>query len=85
MSRRVPGGVATLRGMSTSTTTTSKVRDGTELLVRHWSATGEPWASVLIVHGIAEHSGRYEHVGEWMAAAGLDVHIIATEGEAEKP
>jgi alpha-beta hydrolase superfamily lysophospholipase len=66
--------------MSASTTTTSKVRDGTELLVRHWSATGEPWASALIVHGIAEHSGRYEHVGEWLAAAGLDVHAYDSRG-----
>jgi acylglycerol lipase len=66
--------------MSTSTTTTSKARDGTELLVRHWSATGEPWASILIVHGIAEHSGRYEHVGGWLAAAGLDVHAFDQRG-----
>jgi alpha-beta hydrolase superfamily lysophospholipase len=66
--------------MSTSTTTMAKVRDGTELLVRHWSAIGEPWASILIVHGIAEHSGRYEHVGGWLAAAGLDVHAYDQRG-----
>jgi acylglycerol lipase len=66
--------------MSTSTTTTATVRDGTELLVRHWSASGAPWASILIVHGIAEHSGRYEHVGAWLAAAGLDVHAYDQRG-----
>ena len=34
-------------------------RDGTELLLRHWPVTtGEPWASMLLVHGLAEHSGR---------------------------
>jgi acylglycerol lipase len=66
--------------MSTSTTTMAKARDGTELLVRHWSASGEPWASILIVHGIAEHSGRYEHVGGWLAAAGLDVHAYDQRG-----
>jgi alpha-beta hydrolase superfamily lysophospholipase len=66
--------------MSTSTTTTATGRDGTELLVRHWSATGAPWASILIVHGIAEHSGRYEHVGAWLAAAGLDVHAYDQRG-----
>ena len=48
--------------------------------MRHWSATGPPWASVLIVHGIAEHSGRYEHVGAWLAAAGLDVHAYDQRG-----
>ncbi len=56
--------------------------DGTDLLVRHWPAdeveaggawAGEPWASVLLVHGLGEHSGRYEHVGDQMTAAGLEV------------
>ncbi|MEP6639842.1 MAG: lysophospholipase [Chloroflexota bacterium] len=49
--------------------------DGTELLVRHWPVGGPegPWASVLLVHGLGEHSGRYGHVGDQMAAAGIDV------------
>jgi acylglycerol lipase len=56
--------------------------DGTDLLVRHWPAdeveaggawAGEPWASVLLVHGLGEHSGRYEHVGDQLTAAGLEV------------
>ena len=56
--------------------------DGTDLLVRHWPAdeaeaggawAGAPWASVLLVHGLGEHSGRYEHVGDQLTAAGLDV------------
>jgi acylglycerol lipase len=57
----------------TSSTTTVAARDGTDILVRRWPPTGSPWASALLVHGIAEHSGRYEHVGQWMAEAGLDV------------
>jgi alpha-beta hydrolase superfamily lysophospholipase len=66
--------------MTTSTTTTAAARDGTELLVRRWSATGSPWASILIVHGLAEHSGRYEHLGSQLAAAGLDVHAYDQRG-----
>jgi acylglycerol lipase len=47
-------------------------RDGTSLLVRHWPATyAEPWASMILVHGLAEHSGRYEDVGAQLAAAGI--------------
>jgi alpha-beta hydrolase superfamily lysophospholipase len=45
--------------------------DGTDLLVRHWTAD-RSWASVLLVHGLGEHSGRYEHVGDRFAAAGLE-------------
>jgi len=51
-----------------------------DLLVRRWAATGEPWASVLVVHGLGEHSGRYEHVGDAMAEAGLEVHAYDQRG-----
>lgn len=63
--------------------------DGTELLTRHWPAdeveaggawAGSPWATILLVHGIGEHSGRYEHVGDQMAAAGLDVYAYDHRG-----
>src|SRR4051794_27818966 len=49
-------------------------RDGTDLLVRHWRVdhASDPWASLLLVHGLGEHSGRYEHVGARFAAAGID-------------
>jgi acylglycerol lipase len=66
--------------VTTSETATVPTRDGTELLVRHWAATGEPWASILIVHGLAEHSGRYEHVGRQLAAAGLEVDAYDQRG-----
>jgi acylglycerol lipase len=65
------------------------VADGTDLLVRHWPAdeaeaggawAGQPWASVLIVHGLGDHSGRYEHVGDQLAAAGLDVWAYDSRG-----
>jgi alpha-beta hydrolase superfamily lysophospholipase len=54
--------------------------DGTDLLHRHWSAAGTPWARLLLVHGLAEHSGRYEHVGERLAAAGIEVHAADQRG-----
>lgn len=49
-----------------------------------WAAggalSGPPWASVLLVHGLGEHSGRYEHVGDQLAAAGLDAHAFDLRG-----
>jgi alpha-beta hydrolase superfamily lysophospholipase len=68
-----------MRGV-TSTIATVAVRDGTPILVRHWAAAAPAWASVLIVHGLAEHSGRYEHVGDWLAPAGLDVTSFDLRG-----
>lgn len=55
-------------------------RDGTDLQTRHWPVAGDPWASIVLVHGIAEHSGRYECVGQWLAAAGLAVHAYDQRG-----
>ena len=54
--------------------------DGTPLHVREWPASGKPWARVLIVHGIGEHSGRYERTGRLMSEAGLDVHAFDLRG-----
>lgn len=51
---------------------TATTRDGLVLLTRHWAADGTPWARVLLVHGLSEHSGRYERVGGWLAGAGVD-------------
>jgi alpha-beta hydrolase superfamily lysophospholipase len=52
-----------------STAQTIQVGDHTRLR-RRWEAA-EPWATVLIVHGLGEHSGRYERTGRLLAAAGL--------------
>ena len=56
-------------------------RDGTSLLIRHWPVpSGEPWAAMLLVHGLAEHCGRYEHVGTQLADAGIDAHALDLRG-----
>jgi alpha-beta hydrolase superfamily lysophospholipase len=53
--------------------------DGIGLRTRHWPAA-DPWASVLIVHGLGEQSGRYEHVGDHFAANGLEAHAYDHRG-----
>jgi alpha-beta hydrolase superfamily lysophospholipase len=35
---------------------------------------------VLLVHGFAEHSGRYEHVGLWLGERGYSVHAYDHRG-----
>ncbi|MGQ0849601.1 MAG: lysophospholipase [Actinomycetota bacterium] len=48
--------------------------DGGAQLVRDWSPpSGEVKGDMVLVHGIAEHSGRYGHVGSWLAEAGYRV------------
>lgn len=55
-------------------------RDGTPLLARHWQPAGEPWAALLMVHGLAEHCGRYGRFGAQLAAAGIDTHGFDLRG-----
>jgi alpha-beta hydrolase superfamily lysophospholipase len=43
------------------------------LFCRGW-LPGEPERVLLLVHGIAEHGGRYDHMGAWFAARGCAFH-----------
>lgn len=54
--------------------------EGGTQLRRRWVPDGSPRAAVLIVHGIAEHSGRYLHVGSALAEAGFDVLAFDNRG-----
>jgi acylglycerol lipase len=58
-------------------------RDGLVQLRRRWSSKGPARAAILLVHGIAEHSGRYEHVGSALADRGFDVVAIDLRGFGE--
>ncbi|MGH1503624.1 MAG: lysophospholipase [Acidimicrobiales bacterium] len=54
--------------------------DGGTQLRRHWAPVGDRRAAVVLVHGIAEHSGRYLHVGAALAQAGFDVLTFDNRG-----
>ncbi len=55
-------------------------RDGLIQFRRRWTPAGPARASVLLLHGISEHTGRYEHVGDRLAEAGLEVVGIDHRG-----
>ena len=57
-----------------------RARDGLELRVYQWPAMGAPRAHLLLVHGIAEHAGRYRHVGAQLANAGITTHAYDQRG-----
>ncbi len=54
--------------------------DGTSLRVVRW---GEGKRDVLLVHGLAEHAGRYAHVAEALGAAGYRVSFVELRGHGE--
>jgi alpha-beta hydrolase superfamily lysophospholipase len=47
--------------------------DGLRLHLRHWPAGVAARGMVVLVHGLGEHSGRYEHVAAFLTAAGWHV------------
>src|SRR4051794_12318803 len=52
---------------------------GLSLYYRGWEAD-DPRAAILIVHGLAEHSGRYQEFGRAMAGYGLSTYALDLRG-----
>lgn len=58
--------------------------DGTALFWRSWRSPS-PRAGLAIVHGLGEHSGRYDHVGQYLAARGFDTWAGDCRGHGMSP
>lgn len=56
--------------------------DGTELLTRSW-IPDSPKATVVLVHGLGEHCGRWDHVGSYLAERGYAVIAFDLRGHGE--
>jgi alpha-beta hydrolase superfamily lysophospholipase len=59
--------------------------DGTELFWRRQEPAAAPRAVLLLVHGLAEHSGRYEHVASRYADRGFDCWRFDYRGHGRSP
>jgi alpha-beta hydrolase superfamily lysophospholipase len=59
--------------------------DGTRLLWRRCRPDRDPRATLLFVHGLAEHSGRYLHVLEHFSATGYDCWAFDYRCHGESP
>lgn len=57
--------------------------DGVELVGESLLPTGAPRAHVLLVHGFAEHRGRYGVLAEELAGVGYAVHRFDLRGHGE--
>lgn len=56
------------------------------LAQRHWPVLqGTTIGTLLVVHGLSEHSGRYEPLAEIATAAGLAVAAVDLYGHGESP
>lgn len=55
------------------------------LFARRWEPAGDPRAVVYLLHGLGEHSGRYEHVASRFAREGLAVSAVDWRGHGRSP
>ncbi|HTC13506.1 MAG TPA: lysophospholipase [Chthoniobacterales bacterium] len=66
-------------------TETVPVADGLALFCRKWEPSTPALASVVIVHGLGEHSGRYVHVGRYFSEAGFRTIAFDLRGHGRSP
>ncbi|CAD6525031.1 Monoacylglycerol lipase [Paraburkholderia hiiakae] len=64
---------------------TLRSRDGVELPLYVWRASAPPRAAIALVHGLAEHAGRYAALAARLNAAGIDVYAIDLRGHGHAP
>lgn len=53
---------------------------GLKLFYRAWEPAEQPVGSLVLVHGVNEHGGRYRHVAEFFTAHGLAVYALDHRG-----
>jgi alpha-beta hydrolase superfamily lysophospholipase len=65
---------------------TSRIEATSDLVFygRHWAPIGDPTGTLVLVHGLGEHSGRYTHVGEFFSKAGFDVYAPDLRGHGTR-
>jgi len=59
--------------------------DGVELALYRWPSTGPTRATVALVHGLAEHAGRYAPLADRLGAAGIELVAIDLRGHGHSP
>jgi alpha-beta hydrolase superfamily lysophospholipase len=59
--------------------------DGLELYCQSWLPNDAPKASLIIVHGLGEHSGRYRHLVDALVSNGYSVHAFDHRGHGRSP
>ncbi|HDP68283.1 MAG TPA: alpha/beta hydrolase [Candidatus Marinimicrobia bacterium] len=57
--------------------------DGEELFEQAWMPEDNPRAVLLLIHGLGEHSGRYEHVAEFFTAQGIGIETYDLRGHGK--
>jgi len=63
------------------------LNDGTELFIRDWlnegTNEGKPSSCIVIMHGLGEHCGRYQHIAPFLNSCGFSVRTFDHRGHGQ--
>lgn len=80
----LPPATSTAPAASMPAESRQRMRDGTELFLRTWLPDPmrfpDPLGTLLLVHGLGEHCGRYDHVVQVLCGLGLRVRAYDQRG-----
>jgi lysophospholipase len=62
---------------------TFETKDNLRLFYRVWRPPQLPRAMVVLIHGLADHSGRYNHLGSYLAARNYAVYAYDQRGHGK--
>lgn len=65
------------------TTFTWQSRRGETIFGQEWQPQQSPRAAVVLVHGLGEHSSRYQHVAEYLTGAGYALLALDLPGHGK--
>jgi alpha-beta hydrolase superfamily lysophospholipase len=68
--------------MTTPSSSSLSTYDGLKLHVKNWLCA-QPKAQVLIVHGMGEHAGRYQHLADFYNQNGFEVWAYDQRGHGQ--
>lgn len=60
-----------------------KGHDGLDLYYRFWLPKGRPKAIIIVVHGFAEHGGRYSNIVDYFVPRGFGIYIFDLRGHGK--
>lgn len=58
-------------------------KDGKHIFFRHWKASRQPKAIILIVHGLNSHSNYYQHFAAQLTRSGYEVYAADLRGRGQ--
>lgn len=64
---------------------THVARDGAEIFWQEWLPEGDPRASLILIHGLGEHSTRYGHLATKFNDVGIAVFTMDNRGHGKTP